>query len=211
MKKSLYLISTAMLFAAAATPAWAQEDAQGETAQPASSDPEDEGLIVTAQRREQRLQDVPVAVSAFTANSLDERAVSDVAQLSNIAPNVTLDAGTPFSGSDAVLSAYIRGIGANDFAFNLDPGVGIYLDGVYLARTVGANQDLLDVERVEVLRGPAGHPVRPQHDRRRGQHRHPRRRATTSSSAATSPPAASTASRSAPRSTSRSASPSAPR
>ena len=155
MKKGLYLISTTMLAAAAVTPAWAQDDAPVETAQPASADDE-ENIIVTAQRREQRLQDVPVAVSAFTASSLDERAVSDVSQLSNIAPNVTFDAGTPFSGSDAVLSAYIRGIGANDFAFNLDPGVGIYLDGVYLARTVGANQDLLDVERVEVLRGPQG-------------------------------------------------------
>jgi outer membrane receptor protein involved in Fe transport len=145
-----------MLVAATATPAWAQDDAQGEAAQPASTDAEGESIIVTAQRRAQRLQDVPVAVSAFSATALDERAVSDVSQLSGIAPNVTFDGGTPFSGSDAVLSAYIRGIGANDFAFNLDPGVGVYLDGVYLARTVGANQDLLDVERVEVLRGPQG-------------------------------------------------------
>ena len=153
--KSLYRISTAIFAVTAATPAWAQDapaapPAQG--ARPAT----DAEIIVTAQRRAQRLQDVPIAVSAFTSQALQERAVASVAQLSNIAPNVTLDAGTPFSGTSGVLSAYIRGIGANDFAFNIDPGVGVYLDGVYLARTVGANQDLLDVERIEILRGPQG-------------------------------------------------------
>jgi iron complex outermembrane recepter protein len=115
-----------------------------------------EEVTVTAQRRTENIQDVPIAISAFTASDLQERGVSDISLLSNIAPNVTLDAGTPFSGSSSVLSAYIRGIGQNDFAFNLDPGVGVYLDGVYLARTVGANQDLLDVERIEVLKGPQG-------------------------------------------------------
>lgn len=113
-------------------------------------------IVVTAQKRAENVQDVPIAISAFTAASLQERAVTSVAQLSAIAPNVNLDAGTPFSGSPSVLSAYIRGIGSDDFAFNIDPGVGIYLDGVYLARTVGANQDLMDVERIEVLKGPQG-------------------------------------------------------
>ncbi|MES2303647.1 MAG: TonB-dependent receptor plug domain-containing protein, partial [Pseudomonadota bacterium] len=113
-------------------------------------------IVVTAQKRAENVQDVPIAISAFTSESLQERAVGSVAQLSAITPNVNLDAGTPFSGSTAVLSAYIRGIGSDDFAFNIDPGVGIYLDGVYLARTVGANQDLLDVERVEILKGPQG-------------------------------------------------------
>ena len=55
-----------------------------------------------------------------------------------------------------MLSASIRGIGQDDFAFNLNPGVGVYLDGVYLARTIGANQNLLDVDRVEILKGPQG-------------------------------------------------------
>ena len=157
--KSIYLISTAILAIATAVPAHAQGDQPAPEAQATQESRAADGeqdVIVTAQRREQRLQDVPIAVSAFTAQNLQERAVSDVSQLSNISPNVTLDGGTPFSASSQVLSAYIRGIGANDFAFNLDPGVGIYLDGVYLARTVGANQDLLDVERIEVLRGPQG-------------------------------------------------------
>lgn len=113
-------------------------------------------IVVTAQKRVENVQDVPIAISAFGGTSLKERAVVDVASLGALAPNVNLDGGTPFSGSSSVLSATIRGIGSDDFAFNIDPGVGIYLDGVYLARTVGANQDLPDVERIEVLKGPQG-------------------------------------------------------
>jgi len=143
-------VSVAALAAAIAMPAYAQEQAVTETSGGIAQ------IVVTAQKRAENVQDVPIAISAFTAEALQERAVTSVASLSNISPNVTLDAGTPFSGSSAVLSAYIRGIGANDFAFNIDPGVGIYLDGVYLARSVGANQDLPDVERVEVLKGPQG-------------------------------------------------------
>jgi len=131
--------------------------AQGQAAQGADADAGGIAeIVVTAQKRAENVQDVPIAISAFTSDALQERAVASVAALSNIAPNVTLDAGTPFSGSSAVLSAFIRGIGANDFAFNIDPGVGVYLDGVYLARSVGANQELADVERIEVLKGPQG-------------------------------------------------------
>src|SRR5581483_7612327 len=82
--------------------------------------------------------------------------ITDIHGLSRLTPNVNLDAGSPFSGSNSVLSASIRGIGQDDFAFNLDPGVGVYVDGVYYARTVGANQNLLDVERIEILKGPQG-------------------------------------------------------
>jgi iron complex outermembrane recepter protein len=135
-----------------AHPAIAQEN----TSEPADQARGLEEVVVTAQKRAENAQDVPIAISALTASALEQRAIGSVTQIANIVPNVTLDAGTPFSGSTAVLAAYIRGIGADDFAFNLDPGVGIYVDGVYLARTVGANQDLLDVERVEVLKGPQG-------------------------------------------------------
>src|SRR3546814_15413273 len=71
-------------------------------------------ILVTAQKRAENVQDVPIAISAFTAEALQERAVGSVAQLSAIAPNVNLAAGTPFSGSPSVLSAYIRGIGSED-------------------------------------------------------------------------------------------------
>jgi iron complex outermembrane receptor protein len=113
-------------------------------------------ITVTAERRSENIQNVPIAITAVTAEVLESRGISDVAKLANISPNVQLDAGTPFSGSDTVLAAYIRGIGQNDFAFNQDPGVGVYVDGVYLARSVGSNTSMLDVERVEILKGPQG-------------------------------------------------------
>src|ERR1044072_5246362 len=101
-------------------------------------------------------QDVPIAISAFSGDLLQDKSIGDIGALTRFAPNVNLDTGSPFSGDTSVLSASIRGIGQDDFAFNLDPGVGVYLDGVYLARTIGANQALLDVDRIEVLKGPQG-------------------------------------------------------
>lgn len=113
-------------------------------------------IVVTAERRSENIQNVPIAVTAFTAESLQQRNLSDIHALSNLSPGVNLDSGAPFSGDRSVLSASIRGVGQDDFAFNLQPAVGVYLDGVYLARTIGANQNLLDVDRVEILKGPQG-------------------------------------------------------
>jgi len=115
-----------------------------------------EQIVVTAQKREQNIQEVPIAISAFTAEALQSKGVGDIGALTRLTPNVNLDTGSPFSGDTSVLSASIRGIGQDDFAFNLDPGVGVYLDGVYLARTIGANQNLLDIDRIEILKGPQG-------------------------------------------------------
>src|SRR5215467_13567087 len=113
-------------------------------------------VTVTAQRREQNLQDVPIAITAFSNETLMSRDMKDIHSITALTPSVNLDAGSPFSGDRSVLSASIRGIGQDDFAFNLNPGVGVYLDGVYLARTIGANQNLLDVDRIEILKGPQG-------------------------------------------------------
>src|SRR5262245_50927180 len=88
-----------------------------------------EEVTVTAQKREQNIQNVPIAITAFTADVLKDKGISDINQLSNLTPNVNLDASAPFSGDNSVLSASIRGVGQDDFAFNLDPGVGVYLDG----------------------------------------------------------------------------------
>jgi len=121
-----------------------------------SNDNQLEEIVVTAQKRTENVQSVPIAITAISGEAIAQRGITQISQLSNYAPNVNLDAGTPFSGSDTVLSAYIRGIGQDDFAFNLDPGVGVYVDGVYLARSVGANTTMLDVDRVEILKGPQG-------------------------------------------------------
>jgi len=113
-------------------------------------------ITVTAQKRQENLQDVAIAITAFSEDSLRRKGITDLHQLSGLIPNVNLDQGSVFSGSNSVLAASIRGIGQDDFGFNLDPGVGVYLDGVYFARTVGANQNLLDVDHVEILKGPQG-------------------------------------------------------
>jgi iron complex outermembrane receptor protein len=136
----------------------AAADPAGPPAQAAAATPENtlEEITVTAEKRAENVQDVPVAITAFSEDSLRAKGITDLHGLSGLIPNVNLDQGAPFSGSNSVLSASIRGIGQDDFAFNLDPGVGVYVDGVYFARTVGANQNLLDVERIEVLKGPQG-------------------------------------------------------
>ena len=113
-------------------------------------------VVVTAERRSENVQSVPISITAFTADSLQQRNLVSVGALGNLTPSVNLDSGSPFSGDRSVLSASIRGVGQDDFAFNLNPAVGVYLDGVYLARTIGANQGLLDVDRVEILKGPQG-------------------------------------------------------
>jgi len=115
-----------------------------------------EEVIVTAQKRAENVQRVPIAITAFSADALAEKGVTNVADISSFTPNVQIDRSSAFAGSSTILSAYVRGIGQSDFAFNMEPGVGLYVDGVYYARTVGAAIDLMDVERVEVLKGPQG-------------------------------------------------------
>lgn len=115
-----------------------------------------EEITVTARRREETLQDTPISVSAFSSQDLKLRNVQDIGQIDEFTPNLTFDTTAPISGSTIASSVFIRGVGQTDFVFTTDPGVGIYLDGIYIARSVGGVLDLLDIERVEVLRGPQG-------------------------------------------------------
>ncbi len=115
-----------------------------------------EEIVVTARKREEKLRDLPLSVSAFTAADLEARQLDNIAQLSDATPNFTFESTTPISGSSASSSVYIRGVGQFDFTLVSEPGVGVYLDGVYVARSVGSVLDNIDVERIEVLRGPQG-------------------------------------------------------
>ena len=112
-----------------------------------------EEILVTAQKRAQNLQDVPIAVTAFGAEEMETAGVSTIIDLEKSSPNTQLRASR---GTNSTLTAFIRGIGQQDPLWGFEPGVGIYVDDVYIARPQAAVLDVFDVERVEVLRGPQG-------------------------------------------------------
>lgn len=115
-----------------------------------------EEVIVTARRREESVQDVPISMTALTGPDLRLQQIYRADQLTTIVPNLEFDATAPSSGSSSVGQLFIRGVGQTDFTPVTDPGVAIYLDGIYLARAPGNVLDLINVERIEVLRGPQG-------------------------------------------------------
>ncbi len=113
-----------------------------------------EEIIVTATKREQNIYDVPMAVSAFTEDMLFKQGITDLTDVGKFVPNMTV---TGFSaGHVSSVNVFLRGIGLQDHLITTDPGVGVYVDGVYLGRQVGQNWSLANIERVEVLRGPQG-------------------------------------------------------
>jgi iron complex outermembrane receptor protein len=140
----------ASLMAGCAMPAMAQDAAP-------TVDAADEGpvgdIIVTAERRASNLQETPLAVTAVTGETLEKAGVAVINDLAATVPNLTSTTG-PQGSADA--NFFVRGVGQFDFIITNDPGVGLYVDGVYLGRTVGAMLDAGDIERVEVLRGPQG-------------------------------------------------------
>jgi iron complex outermembrane receptor protein len=151
MKRNHLSLAIGLTLSLAAAHAQAQESTEPAPAAEASRTLET--VQVTARKREETLQEVPVAVTAFTAEALDKLNVRDLSDLGAQVPNLTIYAAR---GSSSTITAYIRGIGQSDPLWGVDPGVGIYLDDVYIARPQGALLDVFDVERIEVLRGPQG-------------------------------------------------------
>lgn len=113
-------------------------------------------VLVTARKREESLQDTPVTVTAMSGDTLREQGAVDLRSIANATPNMQFSYGGNGSGGGNFAQIFIRGVGQPDFIITKDPGVGVYVDGVYLARAPGSVLELLDVERIEVLRGPQG-------------------------------------------------------
>ena len=142
-----------------ATPSFAQDaaSASAETTaavQNEAAAPQDSGeIVVTARRRAESLQDVPIAVTAYSGEQLESQGALDITDISDTTPNVTLETSR---GTNTTLTAFIRGVGQQDPVAGFEAGVGLYLDDVYLNRPQAAVLDIYDVERIEVLRGPQG-------------------------------------------------------
>ena len=144
------LAVTAALITLPAMPALAQETPAIEDASDIATSNE---ITVIARRREERLLDVPIAISALNTDALEKAGAKDLSGIQGAIPNVNIVQGR---GSASSANFYIRGIGQPDALQTFDPAVGVYVDGVYLSRIQGALLNLFDVQRVEVLRGPQG-------------------------------------------------------
>ena len=110
-------------------------------------------IVVTARRRDEQLKDVPVAVSALSEERLEQSGATDITALQQQTPNATVQVAR---GSNSTLISFIRGVGQQDPLWGFEPGVGLYIDDVYVARPQGAVLDIFDIQRIEVLRGPQG-------------------------------------------------------
>jgi len=116
----------------------------------------DSEIVVTARKREESLQEVPISITALSGDELEARSMRDLTEVADFTPNLDFSVSGGAGGSPSEATVYIRGVGQIETGIFADPGVGIYVDGVYVARAQGAVFDLLGLERVEVLRGPQG-------------------------------------------------------
>lgn len=148
-------ISLMSIVLALASTAGHAQDVDAAAAQEQATTGDAEGdIVVTAQFRSQRLQDTPLAITALNSEMLDAKGAATVLDVANSAPNVTMRTAGGANGGAAQI--FIRGIGQADSQFAFEPGVGMYVDDVYYGTVFGAIFELLDLDRVEVLRGPQG-------------------------------------------------------
>ncbi len=150
---SRYTTLSLAILVALAGPARAQEQAPPAPAAESAEARELDTVTVTARRRAESIDDVPVAVSAFGEEQLKDLQASDVSGLQGAVPNLNIVQGR---GSANSVNVFIRGIGQPDALQSFDPGVGMYVDDVYYSRINGSMFSLFDVQQVEVLRGPQG-------------------------------------------------------
>jgi len=150
--------STAIAALVAGMPAAAQSEVGNAAVAKNNGDQLNE-IVVTSRRVEENLQSTPISVSAVSGEDLRDQGVTDIAALDRIIPNLTYTTNggsSLFAGMGSNPGIFIRGVGQTDFVIGSDPGVGTYVDGVFIARSFGGNLENLDIERVEVLRGPQG-------------------------------------------------------
>lgn len=137
-------------------PLWAQDSQEERNTE--ADDRYDAGqleevVVTSARRRDENVQDVPIAVSLLTDKFLEDNNIMDLGDISNVVPNAVISAGR---ATNSTIIAYIRGVGQNDPLWGFEPAVGIYMDDVFIARPQGALLDVYDVQSIEVLRGPQG-------------------------------------------------------
>ncbi|MEA3173013.1 MAG: iron complex outerrane recepter protein [Gammaproteobacteria bacterium] len=113
-------------------------------------------VVVTARRREEKLIDTPISITAFSGPALEARGITRTDDLASVVPNLVFQENPGAGGSSSSAAVFIRGVGQSDFIPTVEPGVGLYVDGVYVASAVGSLLDLVDVASLEVLRGPQG-------------------------------------------------------
>ena len=131
---------------------WAQV-AKGKKEKAAKVETEIEEITVTAQKREEPLQETPISITALSSETIEEKQIANVADVGSVAPNLHIHSN---SGGKSGVTISMRGVSTTDPIITLQPTVGLYVDGVYIAKSGGANLDLSDLERIEVLRGPQG-------------------------------------------------------
>jgi iron complex outermembrane receptor protein len=122
----------------------------------AGADEELEEVVVTARRREESLQDTPVAVTVITSGMLESMQISGTTDLDKITPNLQFHSYGTLTGNNSAAQVFIRGIGQTDATPAVDPGVGLYIDDVYMGRSVGGAMEMRDIATTQVLRGPQG-------------------------------------------------------